>query len=144
MLRGLVLYWVAAHFPAVAAAVRFVAFAMLYTPASPGALTSCPMPAAGCFHVDDFPDETRDSFLVMAQGAYIFSLSKIQVLSCGCDLALNRPVSIDLIIGNPKDAQQLTRTPRRKGGGIVTDNPTNNCTGSWKPVPFRARSPRGG
>ncbi len=39
----------------------------------------------------------------------------------------------------------LTRRPRPQGEGVVTDNPGNVIpAGQWKPVKFKAQSPRGG
>lgn len=79
------------------------------------------------------------------QSHYLFALSKIEVMSGGVDIALHRPVTVDAAYGNPEDAQQLTRSLRPQGEGLVTDNPQNvTGAGEWHRPIHRAREPLAG
>jgi uncharacterized protein len=54
-----------------------------------------------------------------------FSLSKVAIVRGAQDIAVGRPVSVDPVWGNPEDAQQITRSERPQGEGVITDNPSN-------------------
>ncbi len=71
------------------------------------------------------------------------ALTKIMILSDGRDIATGRPVS-DSESGDLKESV-LTRPERPQGEGVVTDNPGNIIPEEiWKPVTFKARTPKGG
>jgi DUF1680 family protein len=95
--------------------------------------------------LDQVPAAMREPYLDLTRGKFLFMLSKMEVLSEGVDIALRKPVTVDPILGNPKDAQQLTREPRPQGEGIVTDNPKNvTSPDDWRPAPYRAQAPQTG
>jgi len=78
-----------------------------------------------------------------APPSYRFSLSKIDVVSGGQDIAVGRPIA-DSAKG-ALGVTALTRPARPQGETIVTDNPGNvTRAAGWKPVAGRVRVPRGG
>jgi uncharacterized protein len=73
---------------------------------------------------------------------HMFALTKIEVISGAVDIALRQPVTVDAVLGNPSDAQQLTRALRPQGEGLTTDNPKNvTHPDMWRPPRDRARAP---
>ena len=70
-----------------------------------------------------------------------FSISKIDVLSGGKDIAQGCPVTADTVYGNSGLAV-LTRPPRPMGEGIITNHPENVIPlRDWNPVAYKARTP---
>ncbi|MBN2029273.1 glycoside hydrolase family 127 protein [bacterium] len=79
------------------------------------------------------------------ENRYVFSLSKVDVVSEGRDIAEGCPVTADSQYGNTDDLQQLTRPVRPQGEYIVTDNQENvTPVSSWKPVQNKVDPPLGG
>lgn len=74
-----------------------------------------------------------------AEPVFLLALSKMEVLSSGLDVAVGRRVQVDPVLGSLENAQQLTRSPRPQGEGVITDNP-NNVTApfTWRPPAPRA------
>lgn len=102
-------------------------------------------PLTGNTHTELFAEDARRSYLQLLNGKYVFELSKLEVLSDNNDLALRRPVLVDLTLGNSERARQLTRPKRPQGEGIVTDNPQNVIPPErWRPVASRVRVPTAG
>jgi DUF1680 family protein len=80
---------------------------------------------------------------IAASQLYVLSLAKIEVLSGNADIAVSRPVTLDLDHGNPEDAQQITRKLRAQGEGINTDNAGNITSATtWNPVAEQVHAPR--
>jgi len=76
---------------------------------------------------------------------YWFSLAKIEVLSDNVDVAIGSPVTVDPVLGNLVDANQLTRSLRPQGEGLVTDNPANITSAAiWRPPKQLAFKPYSG
>lgn len=74
--------------------------------------------------------------------AHVLALAKIEVLAGGKDLALQRPVAVDPLLGSPADSQQLTRAVRPQGEALISDNPQNvTSPAQWRPAVYRARPP---
>jgi DUF1680 family protein len=89
------------------------------------------------------PEAVREAFTELIDSVHTLVLSKIEVMAGGVDIALGCPVSVDSPLGNPADAQQLTRPARPQGEGIITDNPRNVTSAkAWKPVALRVQPPR--
>jgi DUF1680 family protein len=87
----------------------------------------------------------RQSYLDLVADQYAFVLSKIEVLSRDIDVALHRPVSMDEAFGNPLDSQQLTRSPRPQGEGIISDRPENvTSPANWHAAVYSAQAPNDG
>lgn len=79
----------------------------------------------------------------IGNAVFLLSLSKIEVLSHGIDVAVHRSVSVDAILGCKECAQQLTRAPRPAGEGVITDNPMNvTSSGLWRPPANQAQPPK--
>lgn len=73
---------------------------------------------------------------------HLLALAKMEVISGGVDIAVHQTVTVDAALGNPADAQQLTRAPRPQGEGLVTDNPQNvTAPDTWQPAKSRAQAP---
>ena len=76
---------------------------------------------------------------------YVLSLTRIEILSDGRNVALERPVCVDAILGNAEDAWRLTRPPRPQGEGVWTDHPDNVTPAeSWRPPVSLLSSPTHG
>ncbi len=117
------------QFPAKGAQGRYVRLTVtrLRTQKAPSFLASAPKKAA---------------IQQAMQALHLFALSKIDVLSKGADIAVQRPVTVDTAFGRPEDAQQLTRPARPQGEGMVTDNPQNvTAANTWRPVMNRVQAP---
>jgi len=70
-----------------------------------------------------------------------FSISKIDVLSGGKDIAQGCPVTADSVYGN-SGLDVLTRPPRPMGEGIITNHPENLIPArDWNPVAYKASTP---
>lgn len=76
---------------------------------------------------------------------YTLVLSKIAVLSGGCDVAVSCKVAGDEVHGNTDLLCQLTRSSRQDGEGIHWDNihPVTHPA-TWKPPQLKAHAPRTG
>ncbi|MGD0124589.1 MAG: beta-L-arabinofuranosidase domain-containing protein [Terriglobia bacterium] len=73
-----------------------------------------------------------------------FSISKIDVLSGGKNIAQGCPVTADAAYGNSGLAV-LARPPRPMGEGIITDHPENVIPArDWRPVAYKASTPLSG
>jgi DUF1680 family protein len=91
------------------------------------------------------PEPTSKVYRDLMKGEFHFILSKMEVIAEGVDVALHCPVSVDAGLGNPADAQQLTRSPRPQGEGLVTDIPQNvTSPEGWRAVAYRAQAPVSG
>ncbi len=73
---------------------------------------------------------------------YFFSLSKVDVISGGKDVAVGCKASADPVYGNEDDLQQITRSPRPMGEYLITDNKENVTPESfWKPLKNKVNAP---
>ena len=76
-----------------------------------------------------------DAFRKNLPPGYVLSLSRIEVISSGQNVAVNRKVTVDQTIGEDESAQQLTRSGRPQGEFVVTDYPENvTSPENWHPV----------
>ena len=78
-------------------------------------------------------------------GGYYLALGKMDVYSCGKEIAARCPVTADSTYGNDDDLVQVTRPTRPGGETTYTDHPENVTDAkTWSPPANKAQVPRSG